>query len=90
MTTETQPLSLADGGLRAAGELKAGDKIWSWDGKGRKASEIISVTATERREPVYNLILKDKALFVAGGFLARSKPPALPGESPKVEPVRPR
>jgi hypothetical protein len=42
------------------------------------------VTATGRWERVYNLILKDKGLFVAGGFLARSKPP-LP-TTPEVEP----
>jgi hypothetical protein len=32
VTTETQPLALADGGLRAAGELKAGDEVWRWVG----------------------------------------------------------
>src|SRR5436189_5792117 len=78
VTTETQPLALAAGGLRAAGELKAGDEIWRWDGKERRATAGQSVTATNRRDKVYNLILKDEGLFVAGGFLARSKPPATP------------
>jgi len=82
VTTETQPLVLVGGELRAAGELKAGDKVWRWDGKERRATEVTSVTATGRQEWVYNLILKDQAVFVAGGFLARSKPPA-------VEPVQP-
>jgi hypothetical protein len=27
-------------------------------------------------EPVFNLVLGDEEIFVAGGFLARSKPPA--------------
>jgi hypothetical protein len=35
---------------------------------------------------IYNLILKDKALFVAGGFLARGKPPL----KDKVESAQPR
>jgi hypothetical protein len=76
LTTETQPLALAEGGLRAAGELKAGNRIWRWDGKERLAVKVHSVAPTEREEPVFNLILADPALFVADGFLARSKPPA--------------
>ena len=79
VTTETQPLLLASGELQEAGQLKAGNKIWRWDGKARHVDVVKSVTATGRQEKVYNLILKDKALFVADGFLARSKPPALPG-----------
>ena len=90
VTTETQPLVLATGELREAGELKAGDKIWRWDAKVRQAVVVKSVTATGRQEKVYNLILKDKALFVANGFLARSKPPAPSGELSPVEAVRPR
>ena len=35
-TTETQPLSLVEGGFRAAGELKPGDAIWQWE-DGRRA-----------------------------------------------------
>jgi uncharacterized protein (TIGR03067 family) len=30
VTTETQPVGLAGGGFRPAGELKAGDRIWRW------------------------------------------------------------
>jgi hypothetical protein len=46
VTTETQPLALADGGLREAGELRPGDKIWRWDGKQRQSVEVKSVIAT--------------------------------------------
>ncbi|HEX3146659.1 MAG TPA: hypothetical protein VHR66_01065 [Gemmataceae bacterium] len=77
VTTETQPLALADGKLRAAGELKAGDKIYRWDGKERKTATIASVKATERMEKVYNLVLGETTLFVANDFIARSKPPAV-------------
>jgi hypothetical protein len=75
LTTETQPLAMADGGLRAAGELKAGDKIWRWDGE-RRPVVVRSVERTGRETTVYNVILADSGLFVANGYLARSKPPA--------------
>jgi hypothetical protein len=77
VTTETQPLALTDGKLRPAGELKAGDKIYRWDGKERKTATVASVKASERVEKVYNLVLGEPTLFVANDFLARSKPPAV-------------
>jgi hypothetical protein len=80
-TTETQPLSLANGGLCAAGKLKAGDRIHSWDGRERRAVAVQEITATGREGQVYNLIIGEPVLFIAGGFLARSKPPALPSDS---------
>jgi hypothetical protein len=75
ITTETQPLALVAGGLKAAGELKAGDKIYRWADGERKATTVKSVTPTLREEKVFNLILGDPVLFIANGFLARSKPP---------------
>jgi hypothetical protein len=83
-TTETQPLSLANGALCAAGKLKTGDRIHSWDGRERRAVAVQEITATGREAQVYNLIVGEPVLFIAGGFLARSKPPALPSDS--VEP----
>jgi hypothetical protein len=83
-TTATQPLALAGGGLRAAGELKAGDRIYTRDGRGRRPAEVRAVTATGRDAPVFNLILGEPVLFIADGFLARSKPPV-----PASGPVRP-
>ena len=41
------------------------------------------VVDTGRDEPVFNLILGDSAVFVAGGFLARGKPPAV-GSTPVI------
>ena len=88
LTTETQPFSLASGGLRAAGELEAGDQICRWNGSGRRPATVLSVTATGREEAVFNLILGDPAIFLANGFLVRSKPPALasPGRTEGVVP----
>lgn len=76
VTTEVQPLALTDGTLRAAGQLKRGDQVWRWESGARRAATVESVTPTGRTERVFNLILKDSAVFVAGRFLARSKPPA--------------
>jgi hypothetical protein len=76
VTTDAQPLCLTDGQFRKAGELKAGDRVWQWrDGK-RFEATVTSVTATGRQEKVYNLILGESKMFVAGGFLVRGKPPA--------------
>jgi hypothetical protein len=76
LTTETQPFSLPAGGLRAAGELKAGDRIYRWDGGERQSATVQSVWSTGREASVYNLNLGHPAIFVANGFLVRSKPPA--------------
>jgi hypothetical protein len=75
VTTETQPLALAAGGVRTAGELKPGDRVFRWDGRARRAVTVQSVSATGRREEVFNLMLGDPAIFIADGFLVRSKPP---------------
>lgn len=75
-TTSTQPLSLALGGLQAAGALKPGDRIHTWNGLKRLEVAVREVTATDRETEVFNLILGDSTLFVADGFLARSKPRA--------------
>ncbi len=81
-TTELQPLSLAGGGLRPAGELRAGDRINSWDGHELCPVKVKSVAATGREAQVFNLVLGEPVLFVADGFLARSKPPAPAVPSP--------
>jgi len=75
-TTTTQPLALSGGGLKGAGDLKPGDRIDTWDGKQRKSAKVTTVADTGRQARVYNVVLGDPVLFVAGGFLARSKPPA--------------
>jgi hypothetical protein len=76
VTTEAQPLCLAAGGFRRAGDLKGGDRVWQWR-DGRRAEAVVrEVVSTGRTETVYNLIIGDSAVFVAGDFLARGKPPA--------------
>lgn len=75
-TTRTQPICLATGELRAAGELKAGDTIWRWDDMRRQAATVREVT-DGRAAQVFNLVLGDPTVFIAGDFLVRSKPPAV-------------
>jgi hypothetical protein len=76
LTTETQPLALAGGGLRPAGELTAGDRIQTWNGGEARTVAVRSVAVTHREAQVFNLVLGDTAIFVAEGFLVRSKLPA--------------
>lgn len=77
LTTQTQPLALVGGGLRIAGDLKAKDQIYTFEAGKRKTVTVREVIATGRQAQVFNLILGEPVLFVAGGFLARSKPPAI-------------
>jgi hypothetical protein len=76
-TTLTQPLCLTAGRFRTAEDLKAGDEVWQWvDGK-RQAARVTGVEKTGLDAPVFNLVVGESAVFVAGGFLARGKPPAV-------------
>jgi hypothetical protein len=84
LTTETQPLALAGGGLRPAGELTAGDRIRTWNGREARTVAVQAVAAMPREAQVFNLVLGSPAIFVAEGFLVRSKPPA-----PASDPTEP-
>jgi hypothetical protein len=75
-TTETQPLCLADHRTVAAGKLQSGDEILRCQNGSILPVKVRHVGRTARMETVFNLVLGDEDLFVAGGFLARSKPPA--------------
>ncbi|MCC9607819.1 Hint domain-containing protein [Blastopirellula sp. JC732] len=76
-TTETQPLCHVTQGFRAAGELQAGDRIWLWRDEKKSESVVREVKPTDRIEPVFNLVVDEGVVFIAGGFLARCKPPAI-------------
>ena len=84
VTTDSQPLCLVGGGFRKSGDLKAGDRVWQWRDGRRAAATVREVAATGREETVYNLIIGDSAVFVAGNFLARGKPPAPAGAEKAV------
>lgn len=76
-TTQTQPLCLDSDKILPAGELQPGDKILRRDQGEIHPVTVLAVTPTDRKEKVFNLVLGDSEIFIAGGFLARSKPPAL-------------
>lgn len=75
LTTPTQPLCLVAGGFRRAGELVSGDRVWRWADGTRTATTVTAVEPTGREAAVFNLVVGESAVFVAGGFLARGKPP---------------
>ena len=52
-----------------------GDRIWRWQDGKRQAVTVRGVTITDREEQVFNLVLGCCEMFIAGGYLARSKPP---------------
>src|SRR5438552_11497815 len=66
LTTETQPLCLQQGGFRPAGELAAGDQVWRWEAGGRRPTRVRAVVPAGREAPVFNLVVGDGAVFVAG------------------------
>lgn len=76
LTTETQPLCLSTNEIRPAGKLVLGDQILHFHDGEILPVKILSVSPTGRTVKVFNLVLGDSELFVANGFLARSKPPA--------------
>lgn len=75
LTTETQPLCIAPREYLPSGKIQPGNRILRRKGEVICAADVLSVTATRRTETVYNLILSDAEVFIAGGFLAKCKPP---------------
>jgi hypothetical protein len=76
ITTETQPLCLQTYQTHPAGELQPGDVILRYQEGEVQPARVLAATKTDRIEKVFNLILRDCEIFVAGSYLARSKPPA--------------
>ncbi len=75
LTTKIQPLCLSDFRVIAAGKLQPGDVILRRDSGEMKPVKIIDISLTHRTEQVFNLVLGNPEIFIANGFLARSKPP---------------
>jgi hypothetical protein len=76
ITTKTQPLYVGAGENAQVGDLQAGDTIFRWQNGVAHPTTVRAVSSTDRVAKVYNLILGNSEVFVAGEFLARSKPPA--------------
>lgn len=71
-TTETQPLCTQLDSLVEAGKLQPGDVVLTGD---LLEARVIRVQQSSQIVPVINLVLGNREPFIAGGFLARSKPP---------------
>jgi hypothetical protein len=78
-TTEVQPLVLAGGEAIPAGQLQPGNLILRREGNEQSPVHIRSVAPTQRIEQVINLVLGGSQNFIAGGYVARGKPPAASG-----------
>jgi hypothetical protein len=76
LTTATQPLCINLGTPRPAGKLKSGDSILRFDDGRVRPVAVRELSQTDRTERVFNIILHNAEVFIAGGFVARSKPPA--------------
>jgi|GEM_PF-2255729 len=79
-TTETQPLCVAFDKTVEAGKLQPGDVILAWSSESPADGEVVAAEVTGKIStddivPVINLVLGNRQPFIAGGFLARSKPP---------------
>jgi hypothetical protein len=75
ITTQTQPLCLATDQTRRAGELRPSDTILQRRDGVLRPVRVLEVSSTDRMEKVFNLVLGDREVFIANGYLARSKPP---------------
>lgn len=80
VTTQIQPICVATDRSVRAGDLQPGQSILHYQEGELHAAEVTAVSPTSRTEQVFNLVLGNSEIFVAGGFLARSKPPALAAE----------
>ena len=76
VTTETQPLCVGENKVVQVGQLKPGDHVWRTQAGKVFPTMVIAVAKADRTAQVFNLILGDSEMFVANGFLARSKPPS--------------
>ncbi len=76
LTTETQPFSLASGGLRAVGELEAGDRICPLERQRVPARNGAVRVGYRPGRGRFQSHPRGSAIFLANGFLVRSKPPA--------------
>jgi hypothetical protein len=82
VTTEIQPLCTSLGKIKPAGKLQPGDALVCCLGGTIESTRVVRVEATGRFEKVFNLVLSDSEVFIANGYLARSKPPVLVHETP--------
>ncbi|NND96374.1 MAG: hypothetical protein HKN47_03480 [Pirellulaceae bacterium] len=75
VTTETQPLRLANGTTTGAGALSHADAILRWESGKTIPAKILSIQKQYRATRVHNLVFDQTTHFIANGYIVRSKPP---------------
>jgi hypothetical protein len=75
LTTSKQPMLLSTGELKPASRLTDTDEVVRWQ-DGRTHNTRVRGVKVKDTQKVYNLVLEVRGAFVAGGYLAQSKPPA--------------
>jgi hypothetical protein len=76
-TTGKQPLMLTSGAVKSAIDLVSGDEIARWKDGRPQPVKVRSVQLKDRQPvPIINLVLDEQGIFIANGYLVRSKPPA--------------
>jgi hypothetical protein len=78
LTTQTQPLCLAADTTLQVGKLQPGENVVRYRDGALYSEGVLSARSTGRVDQVFNLIFDTSEIFVADGYLARSKPPAEP------------
>jgi hypothetical protein len=86
MTTETQPIALVGGGLRAVGELKAGDRVLRWDGREGVAVTVQSVPGARSRCSTSSWAPRRFSLAAASSSAASRHRPRHPSEQRELRP----
>jgi hypothetical protein len=85
-TTNKQPLCLACGCCKTAGELQPGDEMLRWEDGVARPTKVRAINQTGRLVQVFNLVLEDQDYYISGGFQVRSKPPLVDVASVQVVP----
>ena len=75
ITTHKQPLNLRGGDIKAAADLVAGDELLRYDVGKVQSVKVKAVHLANRPATIYNLVLEERATFLADGYLVKSKPP---------------
>ena len=89
LTTPQQPLATSLSEHVAAGKLREGATVMRWTDDRIVGVQVKRVVQTGRVARVFNLVLPRSDRFVAAGFLARSKPPAVSEDSLVTESIVP-
>ena len=73
-TTGKQPLCLACGCCKTAGELVIGDEMLRWENGEVRPTKVQAINRTGRLVQVFNLVLEDQDFYISGGLQVQQAP----------------